>query len=50
MHYLEFIPPTLQSIERSLAELPEFAPLRDIFPVQFSVDAARERASAMKEY
>ena len=49
MHYLEFIPPTLESIRRCLDELPEFAALSDLLPMQFSVDAARDRAAAMKE-
>ena len=41
LHYLEFIPPTLESIARCLEELPEFAPLGRLFPMNFSVDAAR---------
>lgn len=44
MHYLEFIPPTLESIRRCLDELPEHAALRDIFPLQFDLAAATERA------
>jgi hypothetical protein len=44
MHYLDFIPATLESIERCLAELPDYAALRDIFPMTFDVGAARERA------
>lgn len=44
MHYLEFIPATLESIGRCLDELPEYAPLRDIFPLRVDLDAARERA------
>lgn len=44
MHYLEFIPATLESIGRCLDELPEYAALRDIFPLRVDLDAARERA------
>jgi N-acetylmuramate 1-kinase len=47
MHYLDFIPATLESIRRCLDELPRYAPLRDIFPLQFSVDQARERARSL---
>ena len=44
MHYLEFIPATLESIRRCIEELPEYAPLRDMFPLAFDLDKARERA------
>ena len=44
MHYLDFIPATLESIRRCIEELPEYAPLRDMFPLAFDLDAARERA------
>jgi aminoglycoside/choline kinase family phosphotransferase len=44
MHYLDFIPATLESIERCLEELPEFAPLRDMFPLRFDAVGARQRA------
>jgi hypothetical protein len=49
MHYLEFIPPTLESIERCLRELPGYAALRDIFPLAFDPEAARERARMLNE-
>ncbi len=49
LHYLEFIPPTLESIRRCLAELPEFAALSDLLPMEFSMERARERAESMKE-
>ena len=49
MHYLDFIPPTLESIRRCLEELPEHAALRDIFPLQFDLSAARERARELNE-
>ncbi|HWW61573.1 MAG TPA: phosphotransferase [Thermoanaerobaculia bacterium] len=49
MHYLDFIPATLESIDRCIAELPDFAALRDIFPMQFDVGAARERAAGLQE-
>ncbi|HKS24677.1 MAG TPA: phosphotransferase [Thermoanaerobaculia bacterium] len=43
LHYLEFIPSTLSSVRRCLAELPELAPLARLFPMDFSLDHARER-------
>ena len=44
MHYLQFIPATLESIGRCIEELPEYAPLRDMFPRTFDLEKARERA------
>jgi aminoglycoside/choline kinase family phosphotransferase len=49
MHYLDFIPATLESVERCLEELPEYAPLRDIFPLAFDLVAARERARTLNQ-
>ena len=49
LHYLEFIPPTLESVGRCLDELPEFAALGDVLPVEFSMPRARERAQSLKE-
>jgi aminoglycoside/choline kinase family phosphotransferase len=43
LHYLEFIPPSLESVERCLRELPEFADLASVFPLRFSLEAARVR-------
>jgi aminoglycoside/choline kinase family phosphotransferase len=43
LHYLEFIPSTLSSVRRCLAELPELAALARLFPMDFSLDHARER-------
>jgi N-acetylmuramate 1-kinase len=48
MHYLDFIPATLDSIRRSLDELPELTSLRDMFPLQFDLPEARERVSALR--
>lgn len=47
MHYLDFIPATVESIGRCVAELPEYAALRDMFPLQFDLDAARSRARVL---
>jgi aminoglycoside/choline kinase family phosphotransferase len=47
MHYLEFIPAALEAVHRSIDELPEFAPLRDIVPVSIDLAAARERAAML---
>jgi N-acetylmuramate 1-kinase len=49
MHYLEFIPATLESIRRCLDELPEYAALRDIFPLAFDARAAEKRARELNE-
>lgn len=49
LHYLEFIPPTLESVRRCLEELPEFAAISDLLPMEFSMDEARRRVEAMKE-
>jgi N-acetylmuramate 1-kinase len=47
MHYIDFIPAALESIDRCLRELPEHAALRDIFPLAFDPRAARERAQKL---
>jgi aminoglycoside/choline kinase family phosphotransferase len=49
MHYLDFIPATLESIRRCLDELPRYAPIRDLFPIDFDLDRARERARELNE-
>lgn len=49
MHYLDFIPATLESIRRCLEELPGYAPLRDMFPLAFDPDAARARARELND-
>jgi len=43
LHYLDYIPPTIESIRRCLAELPEYAPLARLLPLEFDLDAAREQ-------
>lgn len=48
LHYLEFIPPTLEGIERCLEELPDYGALRGAFPMKFDLDAARKRAQELK--
>jgi N-acetylmuramate 1-kinase len=49
MHYLEFIPPTLESVRRCLEELPEFSALSDLLPMEFSIDRGHVRAESLKE-
>lgn len=49
LHYLEFIPPTLESIQRCLEELPESGALSDLLPMNFSIEQARSRAESLKE-
>jgi aminoglycoside/choline kinase family phosphotransferase len=44
MHYLAFIPATLESIRRCLDELPGYGALRDIFPLAFDAEVANNRA------
>ena len=44
LHYLEFIPATLDSIRRCIEELPEYAALREMFPLDFDLARARQRA------
>ncbi|HEX7706291.1 MAG TPA: phosphotransferase [Thermoanaerobaculia bacterium] len=47
LHYLEFIPATLESIRRCIDELPHWSELQKVFPLEFSLDAARERAEEL---
>jgi aminoglycoside/choline kinase family phosphotransferase len=47
MHYLEFIPPTLESVRRCVAELPEFAAIGALVPMTFDMERARERAEQL---
>ena len=42
--YLDFIPPTIESVQRCLQELPEYAKIGELLPMNFSVEKARERA------
>lgn len=47
LHYLEFIPPTIESVQRCLRELPDYAPLAELLPMQFSLAEARTRVVDM---
>lgn len=47
LHYLDFIPPSLESLGRCLRELPEFEELGRAFPLSFSLPQARERVKGM---
>jgi N-acetylmuramate 1-kinase len=49
MHYLEWIPPTLESIRRCIGELPRYGELAELFPLEFDLEAARERARKLNE-
>jgi aminoglycoside/choline kinase family phosphotransferase len=49
MHYLDFIPPTLESVRRCLDELPEFAPVASLLPMDFDLERARARARELNE-
>jgi len=49
LHYLEFIPPTLESVERCLGELPEFEALSRTFPLRFSMKQAQARAKGLHD-
>ena len=44
MWYLDFIPPTLESVQRCIDELPEYGLLASLLPMNFSIAEARERA------
>ena len=44
MWYLDFIPPTIESVRRCISELPEYGALETLLPMDFSVSEARERA------
>ena len=48
LHYLEFIPPTLESVERCLRELPEFDELARTFPLRFTLADARARVKGIR--
>jgi aminoglycoside/choline kinase family phosphotransferase len=49
MWYLDFIPPTLESVHRCIDELPEYGPLASLLPADFSVAEARERAERIHD-
>lgn len=49
LHYLDFIPPTLASIRRCVAELPEFAGFAALLPPVFSLPQARERVELLRK-
>jgi aminoglycoside/choline kinase family phosphotransferase len=44
MWYLDFIPPTLESIRRCIEEVPEYGALASLLPMNFSIAEARPRA------
>jgi aminoglycoside/choline kinase family phosphotransferase len=44
MWYLDFIPPTIESVRRCIQELPEYGALQQLLPMQFDVEAAKARA------
>jgi aminoglycoside/choline kinase family phosphotransferase len=43
LHYLDFIAPALESIGRCVAELPEWAALESLLPMEFALEETRER-------
>lgn len=47
LHYLEFIEPALEGVRRAIGELHDFEELRRDFPLDFSLDAARERVKGL---
>src|SRR4051812_37090318 len=49
MWYLDFIPPTLESIHRCIDELPEYGALASVLPKEFSIAEARERAERIHD-
>jgi aminoglycoside/choline kinase family phosphotransferase len=49
MWYLEFIPPTIESVRRCIEELPEYGALAQLLPMEFDVGAAKARAEQILE-
>jgi aminoglycoside/choline kinase family phosphotransferase len=47
LHYLDFIEPALEAVRRAIDELHDFEELRRDFPLDFSLDAARERVKGL---
>ena len=47
MHYLEFIPPTLESVERCLRELPQYGEISRWLPRVFGMDEAMRTAARL---
>lgn len=43
LHYLDFIPAALESVRRCVAELPQFAELEALLPMEFALEETRER-------
>lgn len=50
LHYLEFIPPTLESVRRCLAELPQFAALASLLPMDFDLQRSRETLERISDH
>jgi len=50
LHYLDFIPPTIESVQRCLRELPDYAALAELLPMQFSLGEARARVERMSNH
>jgi len=48
LHYLEFIPPAIDSVRRALDELPDFQELAALLPTDFDLAAARTRVAALE--
>lgn len=48
LHYLEFIPPAIESVRRALAELPDFHELGTSLPTDFDLGAARARVAELE--
>lgn len=50
LHYLDFVPPTIESVQRCLRELPDYAALAELLPMQFSLSEARARVERMSTH
>ena len=48
LHYLEYIPPALESVQRALRELPDLDELRGALPTDFDLEAARARVAELE--
>lgn len=49
LRYLDYIPPTLESVRRCLDQLPAMAPLAEILPMHIDVDATRRRLETIHD-
>ena len=49
MHYLEFIPATIDSLHRCIDELPQYRELGELMPMEVGIKALRQRARLLND-